>query len=41
MGVRRDQLAGAIEQALGSPVAAQGPRACSEVDCERLLGEAF
>ena len=41
VGVRRDQLAGVVEKAVESPVAAQGPRACSEVDCERLLGEAF
>jgi alcohol dehydrogenase class IV len=41
VGVRRDQLPAVIEKASASPVAAQGPRACSEVDCERLLGEAF
>ena len=40
-GVRRDQLPAAIEKASESAAHAQSPRACTEVDFERLLGEAI
>jgi 4-hydroxybutyrate dehydrogenase len=40
-GVKREQLAVLVEKATESPAHAQSPRACTEVDFERLLGEAF
>ena len=40
-GVRRDQLPNLIEKATESAAHAQSPRACTEVDFERLLGESI
>ena len=41
VGVRREQLPEAVRLATASAAHAESPRACTEVDFERLLGEAM
>lgn len=40
-GVRREQLPQLVERAAADGAHAQGPRACGELEFERILGEAF